>query len=163
MSKMQEMMRNHSNDGKIEWIGLRSAKKAEMISVESANIHFNGLEGDYRENPGKRAVTLIQWEHLPVIASLTGRARVEPELLRRNIAVSGINILGLRRHTIQIGTSVLKVSGLCAPCSYMEQVFGHGGFNAVRGHGGITAEVAEEGAVEIGSSVTLLEFNGLVD
>jgi len=161
MSKMQEMMKNHTREGRIEWIGLRPAKKVDMVSVDTVYVRTNGLEGDYRENPGKRAVTLIQWEHLPVIASLTGRDHVSPALLRRNIAVSGINILGLRRHTIKIGTAVLKISGLCAPCSYMEKVFGHGGFNAVRGHGGITAEVVEEGEIQLGSSVTLQEFNGI--
>jgi MOSC domain-containing protein YiiM len=163
MSKMQEMMKNNARSGRIEWIGFRPAKKAAMVSVESTKVCFNGLTGDYRENPGKRAVTLIQWEHLPVIAALTGRDSVAPELLRRNIAVSGINLLALRRHTIQVGTAVLKVSGLCAPCSYMEKVFGHGGFNAVRGHGGITAEVIKEGDVDLGSEVSLLEFNGLSD
>ncbi len=162
MSKMQEMMKNHALAGQIEWIGLRPAKKAAMESVEAARICFNGLERDYRENPGKRAVTLIQWEHLPVIAAMTKRKDVSPHMLRRNIAVSGINILALRSHTVKLGTAILRITGLCAPCSYMEKVFGHGGFNAVRGHGGVTAEVLEEGDVELGSAVILQKFNNVL-
>lgn len=159
MSKMQEMMKNHAQHGRIEWIGVRPAKKVDMISVEKAQVNFNGLDQDYRANPGKRAVTLIQWEHLPVIASLSACAQVDPAMLRRNIAVSGINLLALRRHTVQIGDAIIKVSGLCAPCSYMEDVLSHGGFNATRGHGGITAEVVKEGAITLGAKVSLLEYS----
>jgi MOSC domain-containing protein YiiM len=36
-----------------------------------------GLNGDHGR-PGKRAVTLIQAEHLPVIAALAGLDHVEP-------------------------------------------------------------------------------------
>jgi MOSC domain-containing protein YiiM len=36
-----------------------------------------GLDGDHGR-PGKRAVTLIQAEHLPVIAALAGLDRVDP-------------------------------------------------------------------------------------
>lgn len=159
MSKMHEMMKNNAQAGHIEWIGVRPAKKVEMVQLQKANIKFNGLDQDYRTNPGKRAITLVQWEHLPVIASIMGRSEVEPELLRRNIAVSGVNLLGLRKHTVQIGDAILKISGLCAPCSFMEKTLGHGGFNAVRGHGGVTAEVVQEGEIEMGSKVQLLEFN----
>ncbi|WP_262693378.1 MOSC domain-containing protein [Kordiimonas aquimaris] len=159
MSKMHEMMKNNAQSGIIEWIGVRPAKKVEMMQLQKAHIKLNGLDQDYRVNPGKRSVTLVQWEHLPVIASIMGCKHVGPELLRRNIAVSGINLLGLRKHTIKIGDAVLKISGLCAPCSFMEKTLGHGGFNAVRGHGGVTAEVVKEGIIEIGSAVQLLEFN----
>jgi MOSC domain-containing protein YiiM len=38
----------------------------------------------------------------------------------------------------------------------MEEVFGEGGYNAVRGHGGITARVIEPGVVEIGDSLERL-------
>lgn len=161
MSKMQEMMQNNAQDGRIEWIGVRPAKKEAMKTLQHARINYNGLDQDYRVNPGKRAVTLIQWEHLHAIASILGRTDVAPELLRRNIVVSGINLLGLRKHSIQIGDAVLKISGLCAPCSFMERTLGHGGFNAVRGHGGVTAEVLTEGDIAVGSSVQLHTFGGM--
>ncbi|MEO0620340.1 MAG: MOSC domain-containing protein, partial [Pseudomonadota bacterium] len=104
--------------------------------------------------PGKRAVTLIQHEHLAVIASLLGVEAVSPSQLRRNIVVSGINLLGLRNRTFRVGEVVLKGSGLCAPCSRMERALGYGGYAAVRGHGGICAEVVGVGRIAIGDAVT---------
>ena len=125
-----------------------------MEVVEKTEITPNGLAGDRRDSPGKRAVSLIQWEHLAVIASLMGRGAIDPVLLRRNIVVSGINLLGLRKVEFRVGGAVLRGTGLCAPCSRMEETLGRGGYTAMRGHGGITAEVIEAGAVAIGDVVT---------
>lgn len=117
----------------------------------------SGLVGDHRAKPGKRAVTLIQHEHLAVIASLLGVDAVMPEQLRRNIVVSGINLLGLRNRRFRIGDVVLEGSGLCAPCSRMETEFGDGGYSAVRGHGGICASVVEGGEIAVEAVVAAVE------
>jgi len=97
---------------------------------------------------------LIQQEHLPVIAALAGHQSVSPQVLRRNLVVSGINLLALRNVEFRIGDTVLKGSGLCAPCSRMAEALGHGGYNAMRGHGGITASVVTTGTVTLGDPVT---------
>ncbi|MEM8821298.1 MAG: MOSC domain-containing protein, partial [Pseudomonadota bacterium] len=94
---------------------------------------------------------------LAVIAALLGQNAVAPELLRRNIVVGGINLLGLRNRRFRIGSAVLEGSGLCAPCSRMETALGHGGYTAVRGHGGITASVVLAGQVALGDSVAPIE------
>lgn len=139
--------------GRLRWIGVRPERRAPVLAVPRAVLRPEGLEGDRHASPGKRAVTLIQWEHLPVVAALAGLDEIAPELLRRNIAVSGINLLALRGRTFRVGSAVLRGTGPCAPCSRMEEALGPGGFNAVRGHGGITAEVVEPGEVAVGDPV----------
>lgn len=124
-----------------------------MIAVDDAEIGEAGLIGDRQARPGPRAVTLIQQEHLAVIASLAARDAVDPAILRRNVVVAGINLLGLRDAVFRLGSATLRGTGACAPCSRMEEALGSGGYTAMRGHGGITAEVLAPGRVRLGDTV----------
>jgi MOSC domain-containing protein YiiM len=111
-----------------------------------------GLVGDHGRS-GKRAVTLIQAEPLPVIAALSG-AEVTADILRRNIVVAGINLTALREYQLLIGSVLLQITVPCAPCSRMETLLGKGGYNAMRGHGGWCASVISGGEIAIGDTVT---------
>jgi MOSC domain-containing protein YiiM len=144
--------------GRVEWLGLRPERGAPMLVVHRVDADpRQGLTGDrYSGKSGERQVTLIQAEHIPVIASCLGLPEVAPELLRRNIAVSGINLLALKHRRIRVGDVELETTGLCQPCSRMEQLLGPGGYNAVRGHGGITARVLTAGTVTLGDPVRVL-------
>jgi MOSC domain-containing protein YiiM len=121
-----------------------------MVVLDTVDINLDrGLTGD-RFSGGKgsaRQVTLVQHEHLDVIAACLGRDSIPPSMLRRNIVVSGINLLALKEKCFQIGDAVLEYTGLCQPCSNMERHLGEGGYNAMRGHGGITATVNKPGKV----------------
>ncbi len=142
--------------GRVQWIGLRPKRGAAMEEVKSAKlIEDRGLEGDRRaeKRGGDRQVTLIQWEHLSVIAALCGYEAVDPWLLRRNIALTGISVNALKTARFRIGGAILQGTGYCHPCSRMEQNLGPGGYNAVRGHGGITAKVVISGRVRCGDAV----------
>lgn len=161
---LQQLFDTLPQAGKVEWIGIRPPKIVHLSGkTESAPINIlnqveaiagKGLLGDrYASKNGKRQVTLIQWEHLVVLASLLHRDFVSPELLRRNIAVSGINLLALKNKQFRIGTALLEYTGLCEPCSKMEDTFGPGGYNAVRGHGGITCRILESGIINLGDKL----------
>jgi MOSC domain-containing protein YiiM len=104
-----------------------------------------------------RQVTLIQAEHLDVIAKLARVAQVDPVGLRRNLVVSGINLLALKNARLKLGDSVvLEIVGPCQPCSRMEEAIGPGGYAAMRGHGGMTARVIEGGPIAVGDVVTVM-------
>lgn len=143
--------------GEVVWIGLRPERRASMLSVSEVLVSPEiGIEGDrYRGRTGHRQMTLIQAEHLPVIASIMHCENIESELLRRNLVVSGINLLALRDRVITVGDVKIEITGLCHPCSRMEETLGEGGYNAVRGHGGVTARVLSPGRIAVGDQVFL--------
>lgn len=145
--------------GTVQIILVRAEKYLLPRSVESVNAsQVNGLQGDrYSGKSKKRQVTLIQYEHLPVIARLLGKDSVDPALLRRNIVVSGINLLALKDRIFSIGQVTLKMTGLCHPCSRMEKALGNGGYAAMRGHGGITAQILEDGTIYVNDSIHLVD------
>ena len=142
--------------GKLEWIGIRCERRAPLALVMQVEaITGYGLAGDHyasRTN-GKRQVTLIQAEHLEAVAKILGKSEVRASDVRRNLVVSGINLLALRNRQFRIGSVLLEGSGPCEPCSRMEEVLGAGGYNAMRGHGGITARILESGVLKVGESL----------
>lgn len=144
--------------GRVEWIGLRPARAAHMREVDRVDAATGGgLAGDrYRGGSGKRGVTLIQAEHLPVIAALAGHAAVAPATLRRNLVVSGIPLVALKGRRFRVGEVVLEGTAPCDPCSRMEQALGPGGFNAMRGHGGLCARIVSGGTLRLGDVVEVL-------
>ncbi|CUH49282.1 MOSC domain-containing protein [Ruegeria atlantica] len=146
------LISNWCKPGRIGWIGLRPERRAEMFAVEEGMISTNGLDGD-RGRAGKRAVTLIQQEHLVAIGSYLGQGPVNPDILRRNLVVSGINLAALKGREVQVGEAVLRFTIICAPCSRMEEALGKGGYSAVRGHGGWCAEMMRPGQVTLGDEV----------
>jgi MOSC domain-containing protein YiiM len=142
--------------GRLEWIGLRRERRAALAAVTEAQALADlGLSGDHRarRRGSTRQVTLIQREHLQVIAGLLARPDVPADLLRRNLALSGLNVLALKDRIFTIGEVVLEGTGTCEPCSRMEENLGPGGYNAMRGHGGITARVLAGGVLRVGAEV----------
>ncbi|ETX28447.1 MOSC domain-containing protein [Roseivivax isoporae] len=152
MSALHDMMTRVAQPGRIDWIGLRQVRLAEVAAVAAARIGTDGLEGDHGR-AGKRAVTLMQAEHLAPIGAYLGQGPVAAEVLRRNLLVSGVNLSALRGRVLRAGGAVLRVTGPCAPCSRMEAALGPGGYAAMRGHGGWCAEVVAPGAVRVGDAV----------
>ena len=122
-----------------------------MVAMEAAEVTEAGLEGDHA-SAGMRALTLIQAEHLPVISALAG-VEARPELLRRNVVVSGINLGALKGERLGIGAAEIEITGPRHPCSRMEEALGHGGYNAVGGHGGWCATVIRPGRIAVGDEV----------
>ena len=145
--------------GKVVWIGVRPKSREAVVPVRSVLVSKEkGLEGDhYAGKPGsKRQVTLIQEEHLSTVASILKVGSIDPTLTRRNIVVSGINLIALKNQLFKVGKVILQGTGDCAPCSRMEANLGEGGWNAMRGHGGITANVVAGGEISVEDKVVLI-------
>jgi len=144
--------------GRVEWIGLRPARETAMVAVDTVHATAGGgLDGDrYKGSSGERGVTLIQAEHLPAIAALSGLDAIAPATLRRNLVVSGIPLVALKGRRFRVGELVLEGTESCDPCSRMEAALGPGGFNAMRGHGGLCARIVEGGTLHLGDVVEAL-------
>jgi MOSC domain-containing protein YiiM len=155
MLTIAELTQHFHQPGSVTWLGIRPQRRADIEVIDSIQVTPHGaITGDrYQSRQGKRQVTLIQAEHLPAIASMLGIGEIDPASLRRNIVVKGINLLALKGQQFTIGSAVLEFTGLCHPCSRMEEVFGNGGYNAVRGHGGITARIITEGIITLGDAI----------
>jgi MOSC domain-containing protein YiiM len=157
----QELLNVIPQTGRVIWIGVRPARLQPLVELDEVVVDLDsGVAGD-RFDGGtskNRQVTLIQHEHLIAMASILQREAIDPGLLRRNIVVSGINLLSLKNQHFQIGSAILFGTGDCAPCNRMEENLGRGGYNAMRGHGGITARVHQPGRIRVGDSVGLIRM-----
>ncbi len=145
--------------GTLEKIVLRGERKSMPEIVEKVKVSIDGgLAGDHFSSTAnrKRQVTLIQQEHLEGVASIIGIESIDPKLTRRNLVVRGINLLSLKDRQFQIGEVILEGTGYCHPCSRMEENLGEGGYNAMRGHGGITAKVISGGNISVCDQVKLV-------
>lgn len=169
MKTIRDLHRPPHVVGRIERIVVRGAPRDPAREVDATTALVGiGLADDRLGKRGEaelstRQVTLIQAEHLPVIAALARVAAVEPLALRRNLVVSGINLLALKNARIRIGDAgaVLEIVGPCAPCSRMEEeAIGPGGYAAMRGHGGMTARVLAGGEIRVGDTVRAVEVVG---
>jgi MOSC domain-containing protein YiiM len=154
-SPLAALMQTFPRPGRLEWIGLRPAKRAALISLDPAQaLTGAGLEGDhYSGRSGNRGITLLQAEHLPKIAAVIGVAEIAPASLRRNLVVSGINLAALKGQCFKIGEVVLEGTSFAHPCSRMEAVLGPGGYNTMRGHGGLCARVIQGGLLRVRDAI----------
>jgi MOSC domain-containing protein YiiM len=165
---LRALVRQFPRPGRLDMICLRALRRVLPSPVAKATARAGqGLEGDHAAArvprpglAGKRQVTLIQAEHLPVIAAMAGHDRIDALALRRNLVVSGLNLLAAKSlfkdqpMRLHIGPQVvLEITGPCEPCSRMEELLGPGGYNAMRGHGGMTARVLVGGDLAVGDEV----------
>lgn len=158
-SELGKLMAMLPRQGRVEWIGLRPQRDVAMEAVTQVLAETGaGLVGDrYSGGSGKRGITLIQAEHLPVIAALSGHDAVAPATLRRNLVVSGLPLVALKGRRFRIGEVVLEGTDDCDPCSRMEAALGAGGYNAMRGHGGLCARILDGGTIHLGDAVVALQ------
>jgi MOSC domain-containing protein YiiM len=140
---------------------LASAAGAAMKSVAEVCVGEKGLAGDryhaglssFSRWPGSgRAVSLIEQEAIDEILRETGIDLSEGQH-RRNIVTRGVRLAELNGKTFQIGTAVLRGARLAAPCRYLERLVGPGVFAAMKGRGGLRADVVQDGIVRPGDAI----------
>lgn len=164
MVSTRELVDTVVGHGRVDAIVVRPGRRVPATHVTHTRaVVDRGLAADRhsaRARPRSiRQVTLLQAEHLPVIAALAGLDEVDPRDLRRNLVVRGLNLLAAKGRRLQVGDAVLEVTGPCHPCSRMEEALGPGGFQAMRGHGGMNARVVVDGDITVGDTVVVLDHD----
>lgn len=159
MKTIRDLNRPPQIEGRVESIVVRGSPREQARTVAATvALAGIGLADDRLGQRGEaelstRQVTLIQAEHLPVIAGLARVGPIDPIGLRRNLVVSGINLLALKNAKLSVGAALLEIVGPCQPCSRMEETIGPGGYAAMRGHGGMTARVLVGGPIAVGDVI----------
>lgn len=155
--EFKELFENFLQSGSVSAISIRPKRLAPVNVLQQIYATQDiGLDGDrYNSKGGARQVTFIQEEHLKTIGAFLNK-EIDFTLTRRNILVCKISLLALKGKRFKIGEAVFEYSGECHPCSRMEENLGYGGYNAMRGLGGITARVLQSGVIKIGDTIHVI-------
>ena len=101
--------------GRVEALIVRGQPRERARRIdETVALAGIGLADDRLGQRGEaelstRQVTLIQHEHLPLIAAFARSGPLDPVDLRRNLVISGINLLSLKKVRLRVGEAVIDL------------------------------------------------------
>jgi MOSC domain-containing protein YiiM len=152
--------------GIVRAIYLAEAAGAALAETKEAKALIGrGLEGDRYERgvgsfsrwPGTgRAVTLIEQEVIDAVQDEAG-LDLDSGRSRRNVVTEGIRLNELVGKTFRIGTALFRGERLAEPCEYLQRRVGDGLMAALKGRGGLRADVLEEGVIRAGDEILVVE------
>ncbi len=122
-----------------------------------------GLEGDryalgvgsFSRWPGLgRQVSLIAAEAIDDVLAETGIDLREGRS-RRNLVTRDVRLTDLIGKIFRIGDAVFRGDRECTPCAFLERLTERGAFAALKGRGGLRADVISGGLLRVGDIVAL--------
>ena len=155
--------------GLIESIHVAPTAGAPLVAVEAATLDVGrGIVGDryhagvgaFSRWPGEgRAVSLIEAEAVEAILAETG-IDLAGGRSRRNVVTRGVRLLDLIGRTFAVGGAVLRGTRECTACGRMDRLVAPGAFAAMKGRGGLRADVVAGGVVAVGDGLFPLPLRG---
>ena len=136
---------------------------APLQSVESVEVlEGKGIAGDARffgrmsrstGQPSRRQVTLIEREQIAEHATALGLPAITPGAVRSNIETTGINLIALLGHEVEVGGAVLRLYEPRDPCEKMDAVCQGLRARMMDQRQGVLAEVVRTGTVRVGDPI----------
>ena len=111
-----------------------------------------GIKGD-RFEESLYPVTFFSFEVAEAIDKAFDK-KIDIELYRRNITISGINLCELIGKQFYVGDVLFEGMAHCNPCTWMNAIIGKGTYREMKGRGGLRAKVLKGGMLSLGK-VTL--------
>jgi len=102
-----------------------------------------------------REVTLMSDEAI-ALCNRRLKTSLVPEDFRRNIIVSGMDLLRLKKKRFRIGQAVLEYARTAPPCRYLDRLLGKELTSGLKGIGGIRATIVTGGAIRVGDTLEVL-------
>ena len=122
-------------------------------SIECVAGH--GIRGDrffdYRENY-KGQVTFLAAEVFAELAHAFGIANKSPGVLRRNVIVSGVDLMELIGADFELQGVRFRGTAHCTPCYWMDTAFAPGTEKFLAGRGGLRARILTNGTISVGEA-----------
>lgn len=143
--------------GRVEAIWIKRFKRGPMDPVERVAATAGvGLEGNANLR-GKRQVTLLNANTWREMEEELG-VEVDPRTRRANLFLSGVDLIGSRGRTLEVGPCRIVIRGETRPCNQMEEA--QAGLQAALDpdwRGGAYGELLDSAEIAVGDSVTWLD------
>ena len=124
------------------------AKVLKETGTLKETPHIRTVPGPHRE------LTLIELETIDALEREYGY-RLEPDLSRRNLLVSGVPLNHLIDREFTIGGVRVRGILLCEPCANLAETSGHSNIiNHMMHRGGLRAEILTEGVIQVGADIS---------
>jgi MOSC domain-containing protein YiiM len=151
----------------VEAIYLIPARGAPPQRVAAAQARAGrGLDGDYNQRQPQlfpdpkpeEQLTLVEAEALEHAAS--SGAPLPPGGSRRNIVTRGVDLNALVGRTFRVGAATARGLEPCHPCAHLEKLTGRPVLAALKGRGGLRAELLGDGEIREGDALVVLDLSG---
>jgi len=97
-------------------------------------------------------VTFLAWEVVQLLTTAYGLAIATPADFRRNVVIGGIPLNALIGQSFAIDGVEFQGTKHCAPCRWMESAVATGALQALKGRGGLRAQVCSDGWLRKGAA-----------